>query len=191
MYACCPRLSSCSPPQPFPVSSLSVELAPLDIDAVLADRHAEVLHGEHGAVLAAALAAAAVAGALDAERAALALVLGVGLRLAGYGDAGRHAEIAHGVVGRRVGRADPAVLVRVGRDVGHKLLRRERQQPRQPRVRLRRRRQARLGQVEVGDGIGDLWRRERARARAQALASKGRQDKANDGLMDLGADRVT
>lgn len=44
---------------------LAVELAPLDVDAVLADGHAEVLHRQHRPVLAPALSAAAVTRALD------------------------------------------------------------------------------------------------------------------------------
>jgi hypothetical protein len=152
---------------------LAVELASLDVHAVLADRHAEVLHCQHRPVLAAALAAAAEAGPLDAERrvargASFALVLAAsgtaGARAArrtaallpGHGEAGRRAEGAHGVVGVGVARADAAVLVRVGRDVGDELLRRQRQQPRQPRVCLWRRRQPSLGHVVVRDGVRDL-----------------------------------
>lgn len=136
----------------------AVELAPLDIDTKLAHRHAQILHGQHGTVLAAPLPPAAIPGALDPQGPAAALVLVARLtnRLPGDGKPRGGAEAAHRVVGVGVARADAAVLVRVGGDVGDELLRRQREQPRQPLVRLRRRREARARHVVVRHGIGDL-----------------------------------
>lgn len=158
--------STSAPPLP---QTLAVELASLDIDAILPNRHAQILHGQNRAVLAPALATATIPRPLDAQRCAarsrraFPLVLGAAGRhlpnttlLSWDGEAGGRAERAHGVVGVGIARADPRVLVRVRRDVGDELLGREGEEAREARVGLGRRWEAGLCHVVVGDGVGDL-----------------------------------
>lgn len=142
------------------IKTSAVKLAPLNVNTVLPNRHAQILHRKHRPVLAPALATTAVARSLDAQGPSLVLVLGRrargAARLAGDGEAGGGAEVAHGVVGARVGPADARVLVRVGGDVGDELLCREGEEARETRVRLRGRREPGLGHVVVCHSVGDL-----------------------------------
>lgn len=108
----------------FHNSVLAIKLAPLDVDAKLANGHAQILHGQHRAVLAAALSAAAISRPLDTQWSTPALVFVTGLVgwLSGNGKAGGGAQVAHWVVGVSVARADATVLVGVSGNVGDKLL---------------------------------------------------------------------
>lgn len=136
--------------------SLSVELAPLDVDAVLADCHAQVLHGEYGSVLATALSTTTITRTLHTQWPTTALVLGVWLRLSGDWNTGSRSQIAHRVVGARVRCSDPAVLVCVCGDISDEFLGREREKAREALVGLWWRGETGFSQVEVGDGIWNL-----------------------------------
>jgi hypothetical protein len=48
------------------VDRSSIELAALDVDAILADRHAEIFHSEHSPSLTTTLSTTTIPGALDA-----------------------------------------------------------------------------------------------------------------------------
>lgn len=90
-----------------------VELPPLDIDAILTDRHAQILHREHRPPLRPTLAAASIPRSLHAEHiASFTLLLALLPALAGSSasrtslpghlKAGRRAQRAHRVVGAGV-----------------------------------------------------------------------------------------
>ena len=153
-----PPVDSCIPSQGLLALSLTVKLTPLHIHTVLRHRHPEVFHRKDRPVLATAGATAAVAGPLDSQRASAALVLGArhASLLSRCREARRRAEIAHRIVAAGVARSDPAVLVRIGGDVGDELLRRQRKKSRQPLVCLRGWREARSGHVVVCHRVGDL-----------------------------------
>ena len=102
----------------------------------------------------AALAAAAVASSLDAERRPAPLVLCALLTLARDRYPRRRTEVAHRVVCVGVGGSDATVLVGIGGDIGDELLDRQRNQAGEARVGVGRWRQARLGHVEVDDCFG-------------------------------------
>lgn len=101
----------------------------------------------------------AISRALDPQRCAAALVFVARLvgRLPGNGEPGGRAEVAHRIVGVGVTRANSAVLVCVGGDIGDELLRRQREEPREALVGLRRRREAGASHVVIRDGVGDLF----------------------------------
>lgn len=137
----------------------SVKLAPLDIDTILAHRHAQILHGQHRPVLAASLPATAITRSLNAQRRTLILVFAPRLArlLARNGETRGGAEGAHGVVGVCVARgADAAVLVCVGGNVGNEFLGGEGEETGEALVGLGRRGEAGLGHVVLRDGVGDL-----------------------------------
>lgn len=151
-----PSGTSHIPPSPLFLSA--VKLSSLHIDAVLPDRHPQLLHSQHRPVLAPALSAAAVPRSLYSNGASAALVLAALLPrlLTGHGEPCCGTEAAHRVVGVGVARAHAAVLVRIGGNVGNELLRREREEAREARVGLRRGWKARARHVVVCHGVGDL-----------------------------------
>lgn len=79
---------------------LAVELATFNINAILADGHAQVLHGEHSASLAATLAATTITRSLDAKIVVLGLASAVlsALRTAWGSSSRRPSGTAHRVV---------------------------------------------------------------------------------------------
>lgn len=154
---------------PWDISS--VKLAALEVDAVILHRHAEIFHGQNRPPLATSPgASAAEAGSLDAQLSALLrFVHGTDAacsrssHAAGPGASAAHARIARG---RGIRGPDPAVLVRVGGDVGDELLSRQRQEPGERqrsrvgagarRVGRRRRREAGEGQIMSRHRVRDL-----------------------------------
>jgi len=147
-------------PSVFPCSA--VELAPLYVDAKLANCHAQILHGQDRPVLAATLPTTSIAGSLNTQRATATLVFTARLvsRLPGDGEAGGSAKTAHRIVCARVARANATVLVCVRGDVGDEFLCREREETGESLVRLRWRGKSSAGHVVVGDGVRDLRRQE-------------------------------
>lgn len=143
------------------VDRLSIELAALDVDAVLADSHAKVLHSQHCASLASALSASAVSRTLYAKVVVFCFCSRVFATLC---SARRCctlrptccAKSAHGVVACGVGRPDAGVLVGVGSNVGNELLRREREEAGEVGRCVGRRWQAGTCAVVVGNGVGNL-----------------------------------
>ena len=162
---------------------LTVELAPLDIDAKLSHRHAQILHREHRPVLAASLSTTAVTRPLDTENATrpnstLSILSNTGstarstacdTRLTGDGEPCRGAKGAHGVVCVCVAGADAAVLVGVGGDIGDELLCGQGQETGQAGVGLRWWGEAGAGHVVVCYGVWDLLKR------GEGLVSKLKQ----------------
>lgn len=144
-------------------STLSVELAPLNVDAVFSNSHAQILHRENRPTLSTAGSTASVSSPWSTERRVLSsifLSLASGFALSSAAT-GTHAEssgtskASERVVRCGVGTPDARVLVRVRCDVRDELLRREREEPRQAAVCLRRRREAGQREVVICDGIGD------------------------------------
>jgi hypothetical protein len=142
------------------VDGSSIELAALDVDAVLAHSHAEVLHGEDSPALAATLSTTAVTRALDAEVVVLRFGAGV---LASLSPAwcccalgASCSQSAHGVVAGGVGRPYAGELVGVGRDVGDELLGRKREEAGKVRRGLGWRGQTGACEVVVGNRVGNL-----------------------------------
>lgn len=142
-----------------PKPPLAIELAPLHVDTELANRHAQVLHGENRAILTASLSTTSITRSLDTQWAALAgLIFAsrlIGL-LPGNRKPCRGTQTPHGIVRARVARSDAAVLVGVRGDVGDELLCRECQEARQALVCLWRGRKTRAGHVVVCYCVGNL-----------------------------------
>jgi hypothetical protein len=138
----------------------SIELAALDVDAVLAHGHAEVLHGEDSPSLAATLSTTTVTRTLDAEVVVLGFGSGV---LAALSPSwcrcalgASCSEPAHGVVACGVGRPYAGELVGVGCDVGDEFLGRKRKETGKVRRGLGWRGKTCACEVIVGNGVGDL-----------------------------------
>lgn len=123
-------------PQAHATQHSPIKLAALDIDTIFLDSHAQILHGQHRAALSrTTLATTAKPAPLHTKLRRLlpALPRGAGTRCAHARRAARPADTygpaAERIVGGRgIRRPDPAVLVRVGGDVGDEFLGREREQ---------------------------------------------------------------
>lgn len=162
-------------PTPSIPAPLPIKLPPLNINPILPNRHAQILHRQHRPSLPTPLPPAPKPRPLHPQiRRPLPLILFPTCssstlptprrrRLLSRRTPRRRrkprrgAQRADRVIRRRVGRPDPAVLVRVGGDVGDELLRREGEEAREVRGGLRGGWEAGEGEVVVCYGVGDLW----------------------------------
>jgi hypothetical protein len=143
------------------IDRLSIELAALDVDAILTDSHAQVLHSQHCASLASTLSASAISRTLYAKVVVLCFCSRVFAALCSTGRCCTLwttccTESAHGVVACGVGRPDAGVLVGVGSNVGDELLCCERKETGEVGRCVRRRWQAGTCAVVVGNCVGNL-----------------------------------
>jgi hypothetical protein len=137
-------------------ASSPVELAALDVDTVLSNRHTEVLHGKHCTSLTATLTTTAVSWPLDAEI----VVLGLGSTVFTALCRGCctwcsccASKTAHGVIACGVGRTNARELVRIGGDICNEFLSRKSQKAGKVLRRLRWGRETSACQVVVGNCI--------------------------------------
>lgn len=149
---------------------LPIKLAPLDIHTVLSNRHAQVLHRQDRPALPTTSSATSISSPRPTKRRILSsifLLASTSLGLSAtasttptssHAETRRAAQARQRVVRSRVRAANARVLVRVGGDVGDELLRRQREQARQPAVGLRWWRETRQCQVVVCDRVGDQRR---------------------------------
>ena len=153
-----PRFHSLAFKPAFVQCDLAIELAPLNINAILPHGHTQVLHRQHRSILTATLPTTTVAWTLDSQRCALPLVFVPGLsrRLSRNGESCGSAQRTHRVVRVGGGCADAAVLVGIGSDVGDELLRCESEETCEARVGLRWWRQAGFGHIVMRHCVRDL-----------------------------------
>ncbi len=107
---------------------LAIKLPTLDVDTILANSHAEVLHGENSASLTTTLATTSISWALNAESTTALSGILLAASWSSAWESGRSSQVAHWVVGLGVRGADAGVLVSVRGDIRDELLGCEREE---------------------------------------------------------------
>lgn len=136
-----------------------VELSTLDVDAVLANGHAQVLHSEDSPALATALSATTVTCARRTQVGILCFgptVFGASARSSGALWACPSRESTHGVIACSVGGSNARVLVCIRSYVRDELLSRKREEAGKMWRGLRRRGKPGPGEIIICDCVWDL-----------------------------------
>jgi len=193
-------------PTPSIPAPLPIKLPPLNINPILPNRHAQILHRQHRPPLPTPLPPAPKPRPLHPQiRRPLPLILLptcspsalaptrrrrlLSRRSGRRRKPRRGAQRADRVIRRRVRRPDAAVLVRVGGDVGDELLRREGEEAREVRGGLGRGWEAGEGEVVVCYGVGDLgggWSCVSLEACLCLLVGSGRGEGGESGVAGSG-----